>query len=82
VGEATVVEIDLTTKVPLAEAATRLGMNRERIIRRIQDGEIEGGQVAGRWFVERSALPRARSGASEARASKGQNVGSPRVSTK
>ena len=42
--------------VPLSEAARVLHMNREKILRRIQDGSIDGTQMLGRWFVHRSAL--------------------------
>jgi hypothetical protein len=43
--------------VPLGEASRRLGMNRERVLRRLQDGKLAGRQILGRWFVERSCLP-------------------------
>lgn len=41
---------------PIAEATLALHMTRERIIRSIQRGELEGAQIAGRWFVSRAAL--------------------------
>jgi hypothetical protein len=42
--------------VPLSEASRVLQMNREKVLRRIQDGRIDGTQLLGRWFVRRSAL--------------------------
>jgi hypothetical protein len=44
--------------VPASEASVQLRLSRERLIRRIQTGEIAGGRTdAGQWYVERSALP-------------------------
>lgn len=43
--------------VSLSEAAGRLRMNREKVLRRLQDGTIRGEQILGRWFVHRSELP-------------------------
>ena len=45
-----------TELVPLSEACRVLQMNREKILRRIQDGSIDGTQMLGRWFVRRTAL--------------------------
>jgi hypothetical protein len=42
--------------VPLAAAAIALKMNRERLLRRVQAGEIAGRQIDGRWFVDASEL--------------------------
>ena len=47
-----------TERVPLATAALRLAMNRERLLRRIQSGEIRGEQVDGRWFVDAREVSR------------------------
>lgn len=41
---------------PVANAAVKLRLTREQVVRRIQLGQIEGRQVAGRWFVEVRAL--------------------------
>ena len=54
--EMTLAEIDQDL-VPLAEASRRLGMNREKVLRRLQDGKLDGRQILGRWFVELSCLP-------------------------
>lgn len=43
--------------VPLAEAAMRLHMTRERALRRVMAGKLPGRQVDGFWFVESNALP-------------------------
>ena len=43
-------------RVPATEAALVLSMNRERLIRRIQLGQIRGGKYLGHWFVDRDAL--------------------------
>lgn len=45
-------------RVPLSVAALRLRLNREQLIRRIQQGEIAGGQAGGKWFVKRSEIER------------------------
>lgn len=45
-------------KVPVSVAALRLRLNREQLIRRIQQGEIVGGQEGGRWFVAAPELER------------------------
>lgn len=45
-------------RVPLSAAALRLRLNREQLIRRIQRGEIAGGQEGGKWFVERTEVER------------------------
>lgn len=43
-------------RTPLSEAAVRLQMSRERLLRRIQSGVVPGGQEDGLWYVETSAL--------------------------
>jgi hypothetical protein len=43
-------------KIPATEAAQRAGMSRERFIRKIQMGEIEGELTAGRWVVSEDSL--------------------------
>ncbi len=40
------------------EAAHEAGVSRERIVRLVQCGTIEGQLVAGRWLVERASLDR------------------------
>jgi excisionase family DNA binding protein len=37
-------------------AALLLGVSRERVVRMVQTGELGGGQIGGRWMVERRAL--------------------------
>ena len=39
-----------------SEAAQVAQMNRERLVRRIQAGELVGENIAGRWFVRRDSL--------------------------
>ncbi len=44
-------------KLTLAQAATRLGMNQERVRRRIENGELTGGQAFGRlWYVTEASV--------------------------
>lgn len=45
--------------VSIAEAAMRLRLSREQIIRRIQQGTLAGGKVFGHWYVDRQAVDRA-----------------------
>jgi hypothetical protein len=44
--------------VPASEAAFALKMGRERLIRRIQSGEIKGKHHNGLWLVAESELAR------------------------
>jgi hypothetical protein len=46
-------------RVPATEAAIRLRKTRERVIRSVQVGELEGALVDGRWVVDGDALERA-----------------------
>jgi excisionase family DNA binding protein len=39
-----------------SEAAAVARMNRERLVRRIQSGELAGQNIGGRWFVRRDSL--------------------------
>lgn len=48
-----------TVDVPISEAALRLRMSRERLIRAIQSGTIAGRQIAGRWHADGEALEQA-----------------------
>ncbi len=53
--------------ISLSEASLRLEMNRERVLRRIQDGTLGGQLIAGRWHVSKAdcaRLLRERNGAS------------------
>lgn len=44
--------------VPVALAATRLRITRERLIRLVQTGRVQGKQDdAGRWLIAASELP-------------------------
>lgn len=42
--------------IPATEAAVRVGVSRERVLRALQQGRIEGGQICGRWVVSPSGL--------------------------
>ena len=53
---------ELQAFVPLSDAALLLRMNRERVLRRLQDGRLDGQQIAGRWFVLRDSIERLRGG--------------------
>jgi hypothetical protein len=52
--------------VPLSDAALELGMTRERVMRRVQSGQLEGGKIYGHWVVSRAAIERARAEAAQA----------------
>lgn len=43
-------------KLTTAIACQRAGMNRERLLRRVQAGEIRAEQVAGRWLIDARSL--------------------------
>ena len=49
-------EVAQCEMVLVSEAAIRLRLTREQVIRRIQSGEIAGGRVMGSWYVLRTAL--------------------------
>ena len=55
-------QAELQAFVSLSDAALLLRMNRERVLRRLQDGRLDGQQVAGRWFVSRNSIERLRGG--------------------
>lgn len=48
--------IDLGRLVPVADAAQQLGLSQQRVRALVADGELPARKVAGRWFVERSAV--------------------------
>ena len=52
------IAVDLKDLVPLALAAQRIGISRERLLRRVIAGKMEGVQVAGRWLVAVATLER------------------------
>ena len=43
-------------KLPTSVACQRAGMNRERLLRRVQAGEIDAVQVAGRYLIDADSL--------------------------
>lgn len=47
-----------TTKgcLPVNAGAHRAGVTRERLIRRIQVGDVDGALIGGRWFVDERSL--------------------------
>jgi len=45
-------------KVTTTEAAQQARMSRERLLRRVQAGEIDGQLVAGRWLIDSASLQR------------------------
>jgi hypothetical protein len=47
-------------EVPAAQAALRLGISRERLIRLVQTGELKGRRSERGWLVELAALERLR----------------------
>ena len=42
--------MDESEQISLSEACRRLRMSRERVILRINNGELIGGQTMGRWW--------------------------------
>ena len=56
-------EVTQAEMVLVSEAAIRLRLNREQVIRRIQTGEIAGGRAMGVWYVLRTALEKLIAGA-------------------
>lgn len=51
---------DLDNRVPVQEAAIKLGLSRESAMRRLATGELEGGRdrLSGRWYVTRESIDR------------------------
>lgn len=43
--------------IPVAPGSRLLGMSRERVLRRLQDGRIRGEYIDGRWFIKRDEIP-------------------------
>jgi hypothetical protein len=48
----------MTKHISTSEAAQKAGMSRERLVRKVQVGEIRGENIAGRWFVDPASLAR------------------------
>lgn len=48
--------------VPLSVVALELRLSRERALRRVLSGELEGELRAGRWYVVRASLDQAIAG--------------------
>lgn len=49
-------QIAAPEQIPIADAAMQLRMSRERVVRLIQTGGIDGARINGRWYVDRTAL--------------------------
>ena len=45
-----------TAEIPISEAALRLGISRERAIRLVHIGAIQGGQRYGRWLADSRSI--------------------------
>lgn len=52
--------ISLDDALPAAAAARLLGLSLQRVRALVYEGELPGQKVAGRWFVDRSAVERRR----------------------
>ncbi len=52
--------ISLDDALPTAAAARLLGLSLQRVRALVYEGELPGQKVAGRWFVDRSAVERRR----------------------
>lgn len=48
--------IDLGRLVPVADAAQQLGLSQQRVRALVAEGDLPARKVAGRWFLDRSAL--------------------------
>jgi hypothetical protein len=44
--------------VPLSAGSRLLGMNREKVLRRLQDGRFRGDYIGGRWYIDRDEVVR------------------------
>ena len=51
---------DLDNRVPVQEAAIKLGLSRESVMRRLGSGELEGGRdrLSARWYVTQESVTR------------------------
>ncbi len=51
---------DLDNRIPVQEAAIKLGLSRESVMRRLATGELEGGrdQLSGRWYATLESVER------------------------
>ncbi len=50
--------MSLDEALPAADAARALGLSLQRVRALVAEGELPGQKVAGRWFVDRSAVER------------------------
>ena len=42
--------------IPLSAGSRLLGMSREKVLRRLQDGRFRGDYIGGRWYIERDEV--------------------------
>ena len=51
---------DLDNRVPVQEAAIKLGLSRESVMRRLATGELDGGKdgLSGRWYATLESIER------------------------
>lgn len=51
---------DLDNRIPIQDAAIKLGLSRESAMRRLATGDLEGGRdgLSGRWYVTQESLDR------------------------
>ena len=51
---------DLDNRIPIQEAAIKLGLSRESAMRRLATGELDGAKdgLSGRWYVTRESVDR------------------------
>ena len=49
---------DLDNRVPVQEAAIKLGLSRESVMRRLATGGLEGAKdrLSGRWYVTQESV--------------------------
>ena len=49
---------DLDNRIPVQEAAIKLGLSRESVMRRLGSGELDGGRdrLSARWYVTRESI--------------------------
>ena len=52
------VHMNQDEKITATQAAQRAAMSRERLLRRVQSGHIDGELIAGRWIIDVDSLDR------------------------
>ncbi len=72
--------VHLEHLMPVAEAACKAGISRERLVRMIQCGRVRGQRIGGRWFTERAPVSEMTMGSSPGASSGGSQESGPELS--